>query len=172
MFCISLSAAAYSNIQACFTPGENCTAEILRQINTASNTVLVQAYSFASTPIAKALVDAMNNGVNVKVILDKSQKSQRYSSATFLLNHNIPTWIDYKPAIAHIKVMIIVGKEVITGSFNFTKAAQEKNAENLLIIRDAELAMRYAKNWSRRKVESKKDKQLQLVKSRAFLIIS
>jgi phosphatidylserine/phosphatidylglycerophosphate/cardiolipin synthase-like enzyme len=58
--------------------------------------------------------------------LDKSQGTQKYSSATFLGNQKIPLWIDYKPAIAHNKVMIIDGHIVITGSFNFTKAAQKK----------------------------------------------
>ncbi len=44
---------------------------------------LVQAYSFTSAPIAKALLDAHKRGVSVQVILDKSQKTQKYSSATF-----------------------------------------------------------------------------------------
>jgi len=43
--------------------------------------------------------------------------------------------------------MIIDGETVITGSFNFTKAAEEKNAENLLVIHDKKLAERYTKNW-------------------------
>jgi phosphatidylserine/phosphatidylglycerophosphate/cardiolipin synthase-like enzyme len=43
--------------------------------------------------------------------------------------------------------MIIDGQTVITGSFNFTKAAEENNAENLLVIRDRKLAERYTKNW-------------------------
>jgi phosphatidylserine/phosphatidylglycerophosphate/cardiolipin synthase-like enzyme len=43
--------------------------------------------------------------------------------------------------------MIIDGETVLTGSFNFTKAAQEKNAENLLIIRDQALAVQYTQNW-------------------------
>ena len=43
--------------------------------------------------------------------------------------------------------MVIDGETVITGSFNFTRAAQEKNAENLLVIRDTGLAARYAENW-------------------------
>ena len=43
---------------------------------------------------------------------------------------------------------MIIGQEiVITRSFNFTKAAEEKSAENLLIIRDKELARRYLENW-------------------------
>lgn len=43
--------------------------------------------------------------------------------------------------------MVIDGETVITGSFNFTKVAEENNAENLLAIRDRKLAERYIKNW-------------------------
>jgi phosphatidylserine/phosphatidylglycerophosphate/cardiolipin synthase-like enzyme len=38
---------------------------------------------------------------------------------------------------------------VITGSFNFTKAAEEKNAENLLIIKSRELAGIYIGDWKK-----------------------
>jgi phosphatidylserine/phosphatidylglycerophosphate/cardiolipin synthase-like enzyme len=43
--------------------------------------------------------------------------------------------------------MVIDTQTVITGSFNFSKAAEEKNAENLLIISDAALAEKYTVNW-------------------------
>ncbi len=79
--------------------------------------------------------------------MDKSQRTQKYSSATFLLNVGISVKIDAQHAIAHNKVMIIDGETVITGSFNFTRAAEENNAENLLIIQDKKLAERYTKNW-------------------------
>ncbi len=82
----------------------------------------------------------------MEIILDKSQRTDQYSSATFLFNVGIPVKIDAQHAIAHNKVMIIDGETVITGSFNFTKAAEEKNAENLLVIRDKKLAERYTKN--------------------------
>jgi phosphatidylserine/phosphatidylglycerophosphate/cardiolipin synthase-like enzyme len=59
----------------------------------------------------------------------------------------IPTWIDAKHAIAHNKVMVIDGATVITGSFNFTKAAEEHNAETMLVIRDQALAAKYGANW-------------------------
>lgn len=109
--------------------------------------ILVQAYSFTSAPIAKALLDAHRRGVRVEVILDKSQRSEKYSSADFLANQGVPTMIDANHAISHNKVMIIDGEVVITGSFNFTKAAQEKNAENMLIVRDKALATQYTQNW-------------------------
>ena len=110
-------------------------------------TVLVQAYSFTSAPIAKALLAAHKRGVKVEVILDKSQKSEKYSEADFLVNMGIPVQIDAKHAIAHNKIMVIDGQTVITGSFNFTRAAEEHNAENLLVIRSPELAAKYAANW-------------------------
>lgn len=158
--CYTSSSLAISNtnscpkIQVCFTPGQNCTAEITEVIDTAKQSIFVQAYSFTSAPIAAHLIAAKKRGVKVNVILDKSQKTQRYSASRFLVNQHIPCWIDYKPAIAHNKIMIIDEKAVITGSFNFTKAAQNKNAENLLIIRDPALANLYLKNWQQRRAVS------------------
>jgi phosphatidylserine/phosphatidylglycerophosphate/cardiolipin synthase-like enzyme len=110
--------------------------------------ILVQAYSFTSAPIAKAILNAHKRKVDVNVMLDKSQVTQEYSSATFLENQKIPLWIDYKPAIAHNKVMIIDDHIVITGSFNFTKKAQEKNAENVIIIDSKKLAEVYTTYWN------------------------
>ena len=132
----------------CFSPDGGCTTTIVKILSTAKREIMVQAYSFTSTPIAKALLDAHKRGVQVKVILDKSQRSQKYSSADFLGNNGIPTWIDADHAIAHNKVMVIDGETIITGSFNFTKAAEEKNAENLLVLKSKELAFEYIKNWS------------------------
>jgi phosphatidylserine/phosphatidylglycerophosphate/cardiolipin synthase-like enzyme len=55
--------------------------------------------------------------------------------------------------------MIIDRETVITGSFNFTKAAEEKNAENLLIIKSKELAKVYIDNWYKHKEHSERNKQ-------------
>ena len=135
------------NWEVYFSPHGGATEAIIRELNKAKSTVLVQAYSFTSAPIAKALLNAHKRGVKIEVIFDKSQKAQKYSSATFLYNQGIPVKIDAQHAIAHNKVMIIDGETVITGSFNFTKAAEENNAENLLVIRERKLAERYIKNW-------------------------
>ena len=134
-------------IEVCFSPKGGCTEAVVKELDAAKSTVLVQAYSFTSAPIAKAIVDAHSRGVRIEVILDKSQRTEKYSSADFVEHAGIPTFIDAKHAIAHNKVMVIDGATVITGSFNFTKAAEESNAENLLVIRSPELAAHYAANW-------------------------
>jgi phosphatidylserine/phosphatidylglycerophosphate/cardiolipin synthase-like enzyme len=137
-----------TSIEVYFSPHGGCTDAIVKQIDGARETILVQAYSFTSAPIAEALLQAHKRGVNVQVILDKSQRTEKYTAATFLQNVGIPTFIDEgQPGIARNKIMVIDGHIVITGSFNFTKAAEENNAENLLVIRDSDLAAKYTKNW-------------------------
>jgi len=116
-------------------------------LNAARQSVLVQAYSFTSAPIAKVLVEAHKRGVSVEVVLDRSNQSKQYSSADFVAHTAIVTLIDRAHAIAHNKVMVIDGATVITGAFNFTTAAEQKNAENLLVIHDTALAARYTENW-------------------------
>ena len=139
---------AEQDVKVLFSPKGGCTEAIVEQINSAKTSVDVQAYSFTSVAIAKAITDAHSRGVKVRAILDKSQRTERYTSATFLLNHDVPVFIDDKHAIAHNKIMIIDGETILTGSFNFTKAAEESNAENLLIIRNhADLVSAYQKNF-------------------------
>lgn len=147
----AVHASTAETYQVCFTPGDNCTGLIVKTVNQAKKSIYVQAYSFTSAPIAEALTTAKRRGVDVNVVLDKSQvKDNKYSSARYLINQHIPVWVDYKPAIAHNKVMIIDHEIVITGSFNFTKAAQFKNAENVLIINNENLAEKYYANWLKR----------------------
>lgn len=80
-------------------------------------------------------MDAKKRGVKVEAVLDKSNRTAQYSSATFLLNQGCDVRIDAKHAIAHNKIILVDDRTIITGSFNFTKAAEESNAENLLVIR-------------------------------------
>lgn len=130
-----------------FSPDGGGTEAIVRAINYAQHRIWVQAYSFTSAPIAEALVAAHKRGVEVVAVLDKSNQTDKYTAATFLNNAGIKTLIDDQHAIAHNKVMVIDDATLITGSFNFTKAAEKRNAENLLILNDvSELVQAYASN--------------------------
>jgi len=142
--------------QVYFSPQGGCTEAIVAELDKAKNEILVQAYSFTSQPIAKALVEAHKRGVRTEVILDKSQRGEKYSAADFTAHMGVPTYIDSAHAIAHNKIMVIDQETVITGSFNFTKAAEERNAENVLIIRSKELAKEYVDNWNKHKAHSEK----------------
>jgi phosphatidylserine/phosphatidylglycerophosphate/cardiolipin synthase-like enzyme len=159
-----ISHLALNNAQAtvAFSPEGGGEQIITDAINHAQHQILVQAYGFSNKQILDALAQAKARGVDVRVILDKSNDRGKYSGATYVANAGIPVWIDFKPTIAHNKVMIIDGKEVITGSFNFTEAAQKHNAENVLVLDNApQLAGVYAKNWQWRLGESRQYMQTQ-----------
>jgi phosphatidylserine/phosphatidylglycerophosphate/cardiolipin synthase-like enzyme len=148
------SPGAAASWEVCFTPGGDCTKEIVQAIKSARSAVYVQAFSFTSRPIARALVSAHKHGIHVEVILDQSNRTERYSSADFLTHAGVPTFIDGAHVLAHNKVMVIDGEAVVTGSFNFTFAAQKDNAENVLILHDPELAGRYLDNWKAHRAHS------------------
>jgi len=141
---------ATPEIHVYFSPHGGCTEAVVSAIHEARKQVLVEAYSFTSEPIAMALIDAEKRGVDVEVILDKSQEKARGSDADLISERGIPTYTDASYRIAHDKVMVIDGSKVITGSFNFTKSAEEYNAENLLVIaNDPPLADQYATSWKK-----------------------
>lgn len=144
----STTIRAVGTIEVVFSPNNGATATIVKALAGARKSILVSAYSFTSKDLANAVLDAKKRNVTVKLILDKSQSSQRYSASTFFANLGFDLRIDVKHAIYHNKVMIIDDNTVITGSFNFTKAAETKNAENVLIIRDnPRLARLYKQDW-------------------------
>lgn len=147
VFTITPLASALDTIHVYFSPHGGATEAIVHAIEQESHQIHVAAYSFTSAPIAQALIAAHRRGVPIHVILDSSQLTERYTSATFLAHAGIPVLIDAAHAIAHSKYIILGHDRIITGSFNFTRAAEEKNSENLLVIQNETLATQYLMNW-------------------------
>lgn len=134
--------------QVYFSPNGAAQQAVIEQISAAKKSIFVQAYSFTNKDIVKALVEANKRGVDVFVVLDKSNKTDRYSVADLLDHFGVSTYIDSQHAIAHNKIMILDKQTVITGSYNFTNAAETRNAENLLVINSQQLADVYLRNWA------------------------
>ncbi|AVA20696.1 phospholipase D family protein [Rhizobium sp. NXC24] len=140
---------AAAKVFICFTPAEQCESLIVGEIDRAKSSIRVQAYGFTSLPIIHALQSAAGRGVEVLAILDKTNE-RKYSGATLLEAAGIPVWIDYEPAIAHNKVIVIDGHLVIGGSYNYTAAAQRRNAENVTFMESREVARDFLANWDSR----------------------
>lgn len=159
-FCIPTLADTPCTASVFFSPQGGITAVITREIAASHDSIYLQAYSFTSAPIAKALLEAAKRGVAVSVLLDPSQAGDQYSSYTFLKNNGIAVKLDaahlhqwdasakrYVDGLAHNKIIILDESTVITGSFNFTKSAEMFNAENIVILKSVELAREYLANW-------------------------
>ncbi len=129
-----------------FSPRGGCTSAIVAFIHSAKKSIRVSAYSFSSTPIVNALLEQHQDGIDVEVILDKSDVGS--TQLQNLVAAHVPTWIDDKHHIAHNKVILVDHQRVETGSFNYSFAAEDSNAENCLIIRDVGLTAQYEANWT------------------------
>jgi phosphatidylserine/phosphatidylglycerophosphate/cardiolipin synthase-like enzyme len=149
------AACMQASVDVCFRPGQtSCEAEIVKAIDGAERSLLVQAYGFTDPAIIHAIGNAEKRGVRVRAILDKENRPKpgksRYTGATYLRNAGVPVRIDDAVAIAHNKVMVIDGDLVIGGSYNYTKSAEARNAENVTFTRSACVAKLYSGNFERR----------------------
>ncbi|MDP2154782.1 MAG: phospholipase D family protein [Sulfuricella sp.] len=160
MFFPGKTITASGTVQVLFTPGDDAAGQIVLVIEQAQKQVLVQTFSFTSKEIAQALIRAKQRGVEVQVIADAEQmlKMERSKVATVAAG-GVPVFVDSQHASAHNKVMVIdagsAKPAVITGSFNFTHAAQFRNAENVVIFRgNRELTAAYLENWRRHREHS------------------
>lgn len=134
--------------QTCFTPPHNqCGSFIVSHINQAKKSIHVQAYGFTHPDIINSLIAAKKRNVNVEITLDSSNFSKKKLP---LIKELEEAGIKIQKAkvfgIAHNKIMIFDDKKVLTGSFNFTKSADLRNTENIIVIRDRKLAKVYKRN--------------------------
>lgn len=153
--------AASGTVQVMFTPGDDGAGQIVLSIEQAQKQVLVQTFSFTNKEIAQALIRAKQRGVDVQVIADAEQilRMEGRGKVGTVADGGVPVFVDSQHNSAHNKVMVIdagaANPVVITGSFNFTHAAQHRNAENLLLFRgNRELTKAYLDNWRRHREHS------------------
>ncbi len=137
-------------LNVCFSPEGQCEKLALHAIQSAKKEILVQCYSFTSRPISDALIDAHKNGISVKILFDKSQLKAPYSQIHRLKKAGIRTKVDDVQGIAHNKTIIVDGARLITGSYNFSNAANVRNSENMLLIQDEEMSKIYRAEWYKR----------------------
>lgn len=145
----------HESLSVCFTPPSGCGSLIAREVMMAQNNIYVQAYSLTSYAIINQLISVSKRGVKVRAILDNINFSESKSVVEELRSAGVEVLRDSASGIAHNKIMIIDGYKVITGSFNFTEAADKRNAENVLLIQDREIAAEYLVNWKKRWEASK-----------------
>lgn len=149
------SIAAAGTVELAFTPEDAADRMVIRAIRGARKQILVQAFSFTHRDIAYALIQAKKRGVDVQLIADAEQTDKiQPNMIADIASARIPTYLDFQHQSAHNKIMVIDAgspdSAVVTGSFNFTHAAQFKNAENLLVFRgNTQLAAAYLENWKR-----------------------
>ena len=104
-------------------------------------------YYLTSREIAQELVKAKDRNVKIRIVLDKSQETQKFSKSRYLIKRGFDVKYHTGSGIMHNKFAIIDNRTLITGSFNWTPTADQKNEENLLIMTDEALIKKYQKRF-------------------------
>ncbi len=135
--------------QVCFSRVEQCDAYLISLIKRAEKSVHVAVYSFSRDGLARALVEAKNRGVEVKVVIERDNAFTQGSEYDFLRQSGVEVRLDGNAASMHHKFMIVDGEVVVTGSYNWSTAAEDRNDENIVILRDRMIAEAFSREFAR-----------------------
>ena len=136
---ITISISPLAKTEVYFSLYDNPQKEIIKNINQAEAFINIAMYIFTDREIALPLVKARERGVKVRVYLDKEQVDYKYSQSRFLVQKGIKTRICTNNYIMHHKFAIIDNRLLLTGSYNWTFSANNRNDENLMVIDDPEI---------------------------------
>jgi phosphatidylserine/phosphatidylglycerophosphate/cardiolipin synthase-like enzyme len=133
----------------CFSRVEQCDNLLINLISQARKSVYVAIYSFTRDGLARALIDAKNRGVEVKVIIEEENAYGQGSEYRMLKEAGVDIRLDGNPALMHHKFMVVDGEITVTGSYNWSTAAEDRNDENFVVIRDRSVAERFMQEFNR-----------------------
>lgn len=132
-----------------FSPRGGCLDLVTGIINRSRSEVLILAYSFTSRPVLEAIERAEQRGIQVRVVADAgSNRNPDRSVADDALAAGAEVRLDGKHAIMHQKVLV-AGRIVVTGSWNFSESAEIRNSENLVAIHSVAIAADYREEFER-----------------------
>lgn len=138
-----------TNINVYFSPDDNIERIILKRLKKAKNSIHFMAFSFTSDPIGEVIIQKHRQGVLVKGLFEKRGARSSHSEFTKMKIEGLSVKTDKNRYAMHHKVIIIDGETVITGSYNFSKGANNRNDENILIIQNKDIAAKYVNEFNR-----------------------
>lgn len=138
-----------ADVEVLFSPEDQIARRLIREMKQAKKSVSVLAYSFTSDSLADTLLTLHENGVEVRMVFDEEQIDHSGADYGYLRQSGIEARLDATPWLQHHKVVLIDDQTVITGSYNYTRSAEVRNDENVVIVRDAHIAALFGAEFER-----------------------
>jgi phosphatidylserine/phosphatidylglycerophosphate/cardiolipin synthase-like enzyme len=135
--------------ETCFSRVERCDVLLINLINRANRSVYVAVYSFTRDSLATALISAKERGIEVRVVIERDRAYEQGSEYPRLKSAGVDVRLDGNPNLMHHKFMVIDGYIVVTGSYNWSTAAEIRNDENIVVIFDRDVAQRFVQEFER-----------------------
>ena len=144
-----ISRLGEQRVEVYFSPDDGVEAQLVRVIESARQSIEVMAFSLTSNALGYALVEAAELGVEVKVVIEGDQAANAGSEVGRLISADVDLRLDSNPDSMHHKVIIVDEAVVVTGSYNFSRSAEELNDENIVILYSKEAAAEYLVEFKR-----------------------
>ena len=139
-----------TQVETFFSPDDGAAGRIEELLDEAAESIYFLAFSFTSDDFAEALLNAAGRGVSVEGVFEESQYySNTGTEFANLQDAGLDVYLDGNPRNMHHKLFILDEEIVITGSYNFSRSAEEKNDENVLIIHNADVAAQFMAEFDR-----------------------
>lgn len=138
-----------ARMEVFFSPDDNVSVSLMGALEGAQEQVLVMAYTLTADELTALLIEQAQRGLEVRVLMEADQIRSTGNDFTHLQEGGVDAVVDGNPYNMHHKVILIDGQIVIAGSYNFTRSAEERNDENLVIIQDSDLAEEYLVEFTR-----------------------
>ena len=134
---------------AYFSPGTACRAAIINQLRGAISSIKICVFTISDDEITNEIIAAHNRGIGVKILTDNDKSFDRGSDIERLSENNVSVRIDDTENHMHHKFCIIDKKMLITGSYNWTRSAADRNQENILLTEDSELVKSFLREFEK-----------------------
>ncbi len=137
-------------VEVYFSPEDHPRDHYLPVVAQAQQSIVLMAFNLTDDDLARLLIAKAHQGVKVQGVFDARQAAtSRGNDYETLRRAGLDVRLDGNPYAMHHKVIIVDGKTVIFGSYNFTRSAETRNDENLLIVHDPLLAARFMEEFQR-----------------------
>lgn len=142
-------------LETYFSPDDDVANVLIDLLSDADQSIYFMAYSFTSDDLAEAILNRAADGVTVAGVMDESQiKSNQGGEYDTFAQAGIDVRKDGIEGLMHHKVLIIDRQIVVTGSYNFSRNAEERNDENILVIYNTDIAEAFLEEFARVQAEA------------------
>ena len=131
-----------------FSPGEECMRAIIQALGNARQTADICVFTISDDRISKEIIACAKKGIKVRIITDNEKLYDTGSDIMSFEQAGIPVKIDMTEHHMHHKYMVVDGKKILTGSYNWTRSAALNNHENLIMIEDTRVATHFQDNFN------------------------
>jgi phosphatidylserine/phosphatidylglycerophosphate/cardiolipin synthase-like enzyme len=136
-------------VEVYFSPDDDIADRIVEVLRSAEKSIEFMVYTFTSDVLAEAILERGQAGVEVRGVIERDQASNPGSDYQRFLQAGLDVRLDSNPRNMHHKVIIIDDSILITGSYNFSRSAEEDNDENVLILYDVRVSEEYLIEFTR-----------------------